>query len=330
MRRREFIGGLLLGVAVRQAQAQQTTRVYRIAFAEPALPISELAQDPYIQIFFEELRHLGYVEKQNLLIELYSGGAWPLQYPQLARDVVRQNPDLIVVMSSALLPAFKAATTSIPIVGFTADPVAYGIIPSLARPGGNITGISTDAGLEIWGKRVQILKEVMPSVSKVGFLASQLGWDGPYGRAIREAAGIAKISLVGPPLEPPFPEREYRRVLSAMAQEGTEALIVPDGPYSHMNRRLIVELTNQARLPSIFSNREFVEIGGLMAYGFDLPDGFRHAAHQVDLVLKGRKPSDVPYYQLTKFGLTINLKTARALGITIPLSLLASADEVIE
>jgi putative ABC transport system substrate-binding protein len=225
---------------------------------------------------------------------------------------------------------FKAATATIPIVGTMGDPVVYGIVPSLARPGGNITGASVDAGLEISGKRIELLREAIPRVSRVGFLATRWMWDQPYGSAIQEAAKRISISLLGPPLDAPYQEGEYRRVLAAMAQEGVDALIVTHQPENFTNRRLIVELAAEGKLPAMYGNRDFVEIGGLMAYGFDPADLGRRAADQIDQVLRGTQPAEIPIYQPTKFELSINLNTAKTLGIEVPPSLLARADEVIE
>jgi putative ABC transport system substrate-binding protein len=162
------------------------------------------------------------------------------------------------------------------------------------------------------------------------FLGSRYAWDGSYGAALREAAQKVGIAVVGPPLDAPFHEAEYRRMFAAMVAEGTGALIVSDLLDNFTYRRLIVELAEQSRLPAIYPNREFAEIGGLMAYAFDIADLGLHYADQVDLILKGTKASDIPIYQPTKFALIVNLKTAKALGLTIPPSLLARADEVIE
>jgi putative tryptophan/tyrosine transport system substrate-binding protein len=210
------------------------------------------------------------------------------------------------------------------------DPIAEGIVSSLARPGGNITGVTITAGYEIGGKRLEVLREMVPSASRVAWLASRTQWDGPDGTSLREAAERSKVSLLGPPLDAPLDEAEYRRVFASMAQEGVDALIVNGQSENFINRRLIVELADEARLPAIYSFREFAEIGGLMVYGIDLPDIFRHAADQVAEIFKGAKPGEIPFYQPTKFELLVNLKTAKALGIQIPQSILARADEVIE
>jgi putative ABC transport system substrate-binding protein len=228
---------------------------------------------------------------------------------------------------------FKAATTSIPIVGLMADPVAFGIVDSLAHPGGNITGISTDAGPEIWGKRLDLLREAAPGTSRVGFLASRSVWESPFGVAsLGVAAERMGISLIGPPLEGTLQEQEYRRVFEAMLQGHADALIVSDQAenFTKTNRRLIVELAATSGLPAIYPYREQAEAGGLMAYAPDLLDIYRRAAGYVDQILKGTKAGEIPIYLAVKFDLVINMKAAKAIGLTIPPSLLLRADEVIE
>jgi putative ABC transport system substrate-binding protein len=211
-----------------------------------------------------------------------------------------------------------------------ADPVPYGIVASLARPGGNVTGVSVEAGLEIWGKRLQVLREVVPTASRVGFLGSRQIWRLPQTDALRQETGDLKISLLGPPLESPIQEDEYRRVLGAMAQEQLDGTLVSDQLENVTYRRLIVELANNARLPIVFPYREQFEVGGLVAYGPSLADVYRRLASYIDPILRGAKPGELPIYLASKFDLLVNLKTAKALGINVPPSLLARADEVIE
>jgi putative ABC transport system substrate-binding protein len=212
-----------------------------------------------------------------------------------------------------------------------ADPVPYGIVTNIARPGGNITGISVEAaGPVISTKRLQILREAVPTAAKVGFLGSRQVWSLPTVDVLREAAQQVGISLLGPPLETPIQAEEYRRALGAMAQEHVDGVIVGDQAEHFPNRQLIVDLVRAAKLPTIFPYREYFELGALMAYGPSVSDGYRRLAGYIDQILKGASPGDLPIYLESKFDLVINLKTAKALGITIPPSLLVRADEVIE
>ena len=304
----------------------------RIAFVYPAAKVSEISVSgrPYYRAFFEELSRLGYVEGQNLGVERYSGEGRPERYAELARDVVNTHPDLILAVGARLSLDFKMATTTIPIVTIIIDPIAMGLVASIARPGGNITGVTIAGGLEIIGKRMGLLVEAMPKLSTVGYLASRPFWEDPRGAAAREAAKRAGISLTAALLGSAFNEAEYQRVFRSMEQDRADALMVSDEPEHVTNRATIVELAAKGRIPTIYPFREFVEVGGLMAYSIDLADIYRRLANLIDKILKGANPGDIPFYQPTKFELSINLKTAKALGLEMPAMLLARADEVIE
>jgi putative tryptophan/tyrosine transport system substrate-binding protein len=321
MRRRDFIAGLMIAAATGRAQAQQTGKVYRIAFAHPTAPVTDLTQTSrgslVTPIILEELTRLGYVEGRNLLIERYSGEGRAAHYPDLARQIVSRKPDLIIAIASVFVLEVKTATSTIPIVGILADPIGWGIVPNLARPGGNITGVSVDVGGDQWAKRVQLLKETVPQISRLGFLTTRNAWE-QWSPVIRDAALRNSLSLVGPPLQYPTNEQDYQRVFAALAQEGAEGLVVSDEAENVTYRRLIVGLAAKGRLPTIYPYRQFVEAGGLMSYGVDLSDVLHRAADTVDKILKGAKPGEIPIFQPTKFELSINLKTAKTLWIELP------------
>ena len=332
MRRRDFITAL--GTAATwplAARAQQPAKMKRIAFVHPSNKVSELSVSgrPYYRAFFEELSRLGYVEGQNLGVERYSGEGRPERYAELARDVVNTHPDLIVAVAARLSLDFKMATTTIPIVSLIIDPIAMGLVASIARPGGNITGVTISGGLELIGKRIGLLVEAMPKLSTVGYLVSRPWWEDPRGEAAREAAKQAGISLKAVLLGA-FNEAEYQRVFRSMEQDRADGLMVSEEPEHVTNRATIVELAAKGRIPAIYSVRDFVEAGGLMAYSPDLADSFRRVANLIDKILRGANPGDIPFYQPTKFELSINLKTAKALGLELPAMLLGRADEVIE
>ena len=335
MRRRTFIAGLLVAATAGRAQSQRTAKVYRIARIYPAQPVAEAIKASKTQgsiawFFFEELRRLGFVEGQNLVYERYSAEGRTDQFSELARDVVRSNPDLIFADGTFTVLALKAATTTIPIVSSSiSDPVAVGIAASIARPGGNITGV-IGTGPEFMGKYVELLREAVPGLSTVGYLASRKVWELPEGVAVQEAARRVQISLIGPPLDYPLDAAEYRRVIAAMAQAGAQALIVNAQPQNFQNLRLIIELAEKGRLPAIYPFLDSVKLGGLMAYAADGHETLRQQANQIAQILRGASPGDLPFYQPTKFFLVINLKTAKALGIELSASLVARADEVIE
>jgi putative ABC transport system substrate-binding protein len=330
MRRREFIGSLI-GTAVAwplAASAQQPAKVYRIAIVHPSTPIKWMSDGTYspgLKALLGELRRIGYIEGQNLIVERYSAEGRTAHYAELASEVVRQQPDAIFTVTSRMIRNFKAATDTIPIIGLMADPIAFGLVSSLSRPGGNITGFTQDAGLEVWGKRLGLFRELIPTASRVGFLASRDVAGTPEDVAIREAAQQAGISIVGPVLEGTIQESEYRRVFKVMTQERADALIVSDQGEHGTYRQLIIELAEASRLPALFPYRFWAEQGGLIAYGIDVIDQYRRAAGYIARILQGAKSSELPIDQATKFELAINLKTAKALGLTVPQILLVIA-----
>jgi putative ABC transport system substrate-binding protein len=212
----------------------------------------------------------------------------------------------------------------------TADPVAQGIARSLARPGGNITGVSVDTGPSIHGKRIALLHEMFPAMSKLAFVTLRVAWDGIQGPAVRAAAATAGIALIGIPLGFPASEAEYRSAIVNASRDGADAIMVGDSPDVMRNRALIPELIGAAKLPAIYPFFELVEAGGLMAYAFDLVELNKRVANNIDAILRGANPGDIPFYQASKFELSINLRTAKALGLAVPATLSASADKVIE
>jgi putative ABC transport system substrate-binding protein len=332
MRRREFIA-LLGGAAAtssRAARGQKPEKVYRIAFVSPTRPVSEMIETNLdYGIFFKELHRLGYIEGKNLVALRFSAEGDSARYDPIISNVVRASPEVIFTAGNPLVLRFKALVHSIPVVALLDDPLANGVVASLARPDGNITGVSYTAGGDILGKRFAMLLEAVPTATRVGFLAPKPLWDGGTGAMLRETARQSSITLIAPPLQG-VQESEYRGVFDVLALEHVQALLVSGGLENNLNRHLIVELAERDRLPAIYPNREFVDVGGLMAYFSDNNDLARRAMQYVDMILKGKKPGDLPIYQPDKYTTILNLKTAKALGLTIPPTLLLRADEVIE
>ena len=286
---------------------------------------------PIFRAFFEELRRLGDVEGPNLAIERYSGGGRPAVYPDLAREVVARNPDVIVAIGNPITHAVRAATGTIPIVWIGPDPIRAGFATSFARPGSNITGVSMfDA--EFYAKRLQILKEAAPSASKVALLTMRRTWEASrqaYQPAYQQASQRLQISLMPMLLQEATPS-EIQHGFAEIAPDSLDAIMVADIGELIPYRQLIVELVEKSRLPAMYGLREFVEAGGLMAYQADFGEAARRMADDVHEILNGANPGDIPIYQPTKYQLVINLKAAKALGLTIPPTLLATAEEVIE
>jgi putative tryptophan/tyrosine transport system substrate-binding protein len=332
MRRRNLIFGLLAVATLRSARAQQNGKVRRIAYVRPCgdpRQFTETAGTPVNRAIFKELRRLGYSEGQNLLVERFSGEGCAAHFPDLARDVVRRKPDVIISTTTDLTLDFKAATTTIPIVGVFGSPVEAGIVPSLARPGGNITGVAINIGDEQWGKRLQLLRQVVPHLTKLAVLDTRRMRD-RWEASMPEVSRRWAVSFVGSPLNHPVNEAEYRRVFASLAQAGADGIMVNDEVENIANLKVIVELAEKYRLPALYPFAVFVKPGGLMSYGVDEPELGRNAAVMVGQILKGAKPADIPIFLPTKFDLVINLKTAKALGLTVPPELLATAEEVIE
>jgi putative ABC transport system substrate-binding protein len=327
MDRRAFIGTLTGGlIAAPLAAEAQQGKVYRLAVVYPDGPVEKITEP----ILLPELRRLGYIEGRNFVVERRAGVGRREGYPDLAREVVALNPDVIFATSGRLAQAFRAVTMTVPIVTITSEPVALGLATSLPRPGGNITGFTQDSGTEVYGKRLELLKEAVPSATRVAFLGPKQAWDGMWGRVMREAAQRTGATSIAATVGDPIREAEYRRAFAVMAGERAQALVVTDHAEGISNRHLIVELAAQAGLPAVYAYRVFVEAGGLMAYGIDHADLRRSVAGYVDRILKGTNPAELPFQQPTKFELVINAKTAQALGLTIPPSLLQRADQVIE
>jgi putative tryptophan/tyrosine transport system substrate-binding protein len=332
MRRRAFIAGLAASAIMPSAFAQQAGRAYRVAVISPSVPVADLTEtgsQPNYRAFFRRLRELGHTEGQNLAIARYSGEAQSKSYAELAREALRGDPDLIFVVNLRLAREVKAAMKTVPVVVIAGDP-AFSGAASPTRPSGNVTGVIVDAGVDMAGGSFDLLREIVPSASRIAWLASPGLWGSHYRAAKREGAAQTKVSLIGPPPSAPFQEADYRRVFAAIAKEKADGLVIGGQSENYAHRQLIVQLAAKARLPAIYSYREFVDVGGLMSYGPDLAEIYAHAAEQVDQILKGTSPREIPVYHPTKFALVINLRSAKALGLTIPPSLLARADAVIQ
>ncbi|MCC6197991.1 MAG: ABC transporter substrate-binding protein [Burkholderiales bacterium] len=311
--------------------------MFRIAMVHPTMAVVDMREagsDLGMATFFRELRRLGYVEGQNLVVERFSGGGRIERDARIVQDAVAAKPDLIVAVTTRILLTLKGATSSIPVVGVGGDPVALGLVANLARPGGNITGVSVDAGLGITAKRLEMLKQAVPGASRVALVVPRPVWEGAtlaqYMTALRRDAEQAGITLVGAPVGSPADEDEYRRVFAALGEKSVHAMVIESFPENFTHRKLIVELAAAARLPAIYPYSDVVPLGGLLAYSLDPTETSRHLAGQVDRILKGARPGDIAFHQPTRFTLAINLRTAKALGLALPPTLLVRADEVID
>src|SRR5882672_2743626 len=304
MDRRTFISVTLgLLAAPPAAEAQPAGKVYRIGMLERTPPATNAAN---FEAFRRGLRELGYVEGKNLVIEYRSADGRDERYAALATELVRLNVDLILTRGTPAALAAKNATGTIPVViTGLADPVGQGIVASLARPGGNITGVSAIV-TELYAKRVELLRELLPRASRIAAL----------------------LNMSSPALPPAWKEIETAARSLGIQPQLPDVLVVGLDTLTQASQRLIVDLAAKHRLPAVYASMEFA--GGLLVYGVNYPDHYRRAATFADRIFKGTQPGDLPVERPTKFELVINLKTAKALGLTIPPSLLQRADQVIE
>jgi len=309
------------------SEAQQSGKRVVIGMLSPGSPSSDAGQ----QAFLKRLQDLGWVVGQNLMIEpRYAAGKLD-RLPDLAAELVQRKVSLIVAVGTPASLAAKHATAAIPIVILAGDPVGTGLVASLARPGGNITGLTSDAGLELaelGAKRLELLKEAAPKISRVGILTNPS--NPAEARAIAKAPALARtLGLTLVPLEVRSPG-DFDGAFAVLSHERADALIVVENSLNFEQRQLIIDFAARNRLPTVFGDSVFADAGGLMSYGTDFVDLLRRTATYIDKILKGANPADLPVEQPTKFELVINLKTAKALGLTIPPSLLLRADQVIE
>ena len=325
MTRREFIT-LLGGAAVAwplAARTQQSGKIHAIGLLSPA------SRSPsVVPALFDALAELGWIEGKNLVVERRYAENRLERLPELAAELVRLNVEVIVANGTLGPLAAKRATSTIPIVMTAAgDPLGSGLVASLARPGGNVTGISLMAP-DLGGKRLELLKELLPRLARVAVLWNAAN---PYAAIVfkeTQAAGRT-LGIEVQSLEVRGPD-DFDGAFDTARKQRPDALITVEDPLTFSHQKRIADFATGQQLPSLYGFREFVVAGGLMSYGANVADLFRRAASYVDKILKGAKPADLPVQQPTTFELVINVKTARALGLEIPPTLLARADEVIE
>ena len=327
LRRREFIT-LLGGMAPvwpLAARAQQAGKIWRIGMLDT---IPAMLNAANIDAFRQELRQRGYSERENLTIEYRSGDGRPEKFPGLAAELLRLKVDIIVTRGTPAARAAKAATATLPIVmAAIGEPVETGMVESLAKPGGNVTGLSTFV-TELTAKRVEIMHEVIPRLSRIALIDNMS--NGSVPAQWEEAKRAAAAFGIQPQLADVRRPEEIEPAFNQISTQRIDALLVGLDSVVIANRVRVVELAARHRLPAIYASREFVEAGGLLSYGPLYGDLYRRAAIYVDKIFKGARPADLPVEQPTKLEILVNLKTANTLGLTIPPTLLARADEVIE
>ena len=311
------------------ASAQQPRRIPRVAWIATTSPVSELAGpnpvNPVAKAFVRGLRDLGYIDGTNIIIEWRSAEGKLAHLETIVRQLI-DHVDVIVAPVNPVTKAAKSVTTTVPIVmSGNAIPLEWGFVESLGRPGGNITGLTSDTSFEIHAKRLEMLKELVPELKR-------LAWLGPDIHPSTRGFMTTTMRTLGLDLVMAEPSalNDYASAFAAITAGQAQAILLGGTAWNFANRHSIVEFAARSHLPTMYHTRQYVDIGGLISYGTDFKDICRRSAGYVDLILKGAKAGDLPIEQPTKFDLVINLKTAKALGLTVPPSLLARADEVIE
>jgi putative ABC transport system substrate-binding protein len=317
------LSAMLLALSL-PADAQQARKLHRIGFLAFG---SSSGASSSLEAFRKGLGEKGYVEGRNLSIEYRWAEGRQDRLPGLANELVRNKVDIIMTSGMSAALAAKNATKTIPIlfVG-AADPVGWGLVTSLAQPGGNVTGFSELAGREVEGKRLETLKEAFPKISRVAVVLDSTGRVDP--RPLQDAAKALGMTLLLSD-ETVTPD-EFRKAFTAMTRENSHAVYAPQTPINVRHRNLIAELATKHRLPAMYGSSEFVEAGGLMSYGAHFSDLFRRSAIYVDKILKGTRPGDLPVEQPTKFELIINVQAAKTIGVTIRPEILARADKILK
>jgi putative ABC transport system substrate-binding protein len=330
MRRRKFIfmvGAALLPSTARAQSRGQMPRIVMYSATEPLNSMHENSYNRYIRTLFAEMRRLGLVEGKNIKIERYGRETSEVTSKATIAAIVDSRPDIIFCVGAGAI--FTRATNTIPIVAFSFDPIREGLAKSLAHPGGNITGVSFNPEVPIHGKRIALLREMFPSLKKLAFLAT-IGTFDDFLPEVRAAADAHGIPLEGCPINVPSSEAIYRDAIAKAKFEGADAIMVGLDGDPFVNHVLVAKLIGAAGLPAIYPFTEFVTAGGLLGYATDLVELNKRMATDMDAILKGANPGDIPFYQPTKFELSINLKAAKALPLTVPTTLLTAADLVLE
>jgi putative ABC transport system substrate-binding protein len=329
---RRFITGLVIAAVLlgstasaQEYKAQQAAKIQRVGYVGHDASGSDPSS---ISGLRQGLRDLGYIENQNIVIEYRFAGGQPDRLPGLISELTNLKVEVLITQGTVVTGAAKRATTTTPIVTVSGDPVGLGFVASMAHPGGNITGLSFGQGEGFAGKWLELIKETLPKISRVGII-----WN-PANRSLTST--VKQMERMAPGLNLQLSWHTVRSAadidaaFAAASRARVAALIVLTDPLVVARKAQLVELTAARHIPAIYGLREFIEAGGLMSYGPSLADLWRRSATYVDKILKGAKPADLPVEEPTKFELVINLKTAKALGLTIPQSLLVRADEVIQ
>jgi putative tryptophan/tyrosine transport system substrate-binding protein len=329
MRRRDFLFGIALAVPTSHVLAEQRPILKRLAVLDPATKTSEIriGGDPNYTIFFEEMKRLGYVEGVNLTVDRYSAEGRFDRYPELAKAIVATRPDVIFTYGS--LRELLSETRTIPIVAWVIDPIGQGIVSSLAHPGGNVTGVSNDAGADMGAKRIELFSQAVGKLTNICLLGTSESVS-TGAQSVSRACEKLKISCRSELLQAPVDEAEYRRAFGRMTRDQVDGVAIIASGVQYTYRVLAGQLAREYRLPAISWYADSVDAGALMAYAFDLKTGSRRVAAQIVEIFNGGNPAEMPFFQESLWKLVINLKVAKELGLELAPEIVAQANRVIE
>jgi putative tryptophan/tyrosine transport system substrate-binding protein len=332
MKRREFLASSFIYLACQGgAMAASGAEIRSLAIVHPSEPPQNLTvkSNNLVGNALRRLERHGFIEGENLVIHRYCAMGSTDMLSQLVSDAVLAKPDVILAISGKTVSKLHRLTGTIPIVGAMSDPIAYGLVTSLSHPGGNVTGASVDPGMDIWIKRLALLKEAVPGLGRVFYVAPDTTWTTAVGIGVKAAAEKASLDLVGPPVESPHQEAEYEKSFE-LASKSATAIIVSTAPENFTVRRKIVYLAHKYRMPALYPYRNYVAEGGLMSHDIDLTDIWLRLADQIAWILNGEKPGNLPIYQPKQFRFVINVSAAKEIGFEFSQNLMAMADEVID
>lgn len=304
-------------------------KIFHLALIHPSRLVEQMTRQgsPFYGALFSELEKLGFIEGRNLAVERYSAFGSHEALQKVVHEAALRSPDAILASSGRTVLMLKKETQSIPVVGFVSDPISYGIVNSLAHPGGNITGVIVDGGIETWQKRLELLRAAKPSIKSIFHVAPRSAWESRVGVAINEAAQKIGLILIGPPVESPHQAADYQRAFSEA--KSPDACLINAAPENLTARKLICELIIKYRLLAMAPYREFAVGGCAMSYDVNLIDLNTYAAHQIASIFRGGIVGDIPFNQPKNFNLVINSSAIERLDLTLDANMLARADEVI-
>jgi putative ABC transport system substrate-binding protein len=329
MRRRDFLFAIAVAVPISDALAEQRPISKRFAVLDPAIKTGEIriGGDPNYTIVFEEMKRLGYVEGVNLIVDRYTVEGQLDRYPELAKAIVATRPD--VIFTYGRLDELLSETRTIPIVAWVGDPIAQGIASSLAHPGGNVTGVTNDAGADMGAKRIELFSQAVGKLTNIGLLEPSDNASAGA-QSVRRACEKLKISCRSELLQAPVDEAEYRRAFDRMARNHVDGVVIIASGVQYTHRALAGQLAREYRLPAISWYADSVDAGALMAYAFNFKTSSLRVAAQVVEIFKGGNPAEMPFFQESVWKLVINLKVAKELGLELAPEIVATADRVIE